>query len=337
MREAPEKILEVKNLVTAFDSDAGQVTAVDGVSFDVHTGKTLGIVGESGCGKSVTALSIMRLLPQPMGHILGGEILYSGKDLAQASLEELYKIRGAGISMIFQEPMTALNPVQRIGKQLSECFFLHKKGITKKQAREESIEMLRKVGIPSPEIRVGEYPHQLSGGMRQRVVIAIALALKPKLVIADEPTTALDVTIQAQILELMKALQAEMNMSIIMITHDLGVIAETCDDVVVMYAGRVAEKGSVHQIFDNPQHLYTKGLLESIPRLENERKTKLSTIRGYVPSLKDLPQGARFAPRSPHPDAKQYMASEAYQNTRPKLIEVEPGHWVEDESTVRVY
>ncbi len=337
MSNSPEKILEVTDLVTAFDTDAGQVTAVDGVSFDVFKGRTLGIVGESGCGKSVTAFSIMRLLPQPMGHILGGEILYEGKDLTKITPEELYRIRGAGISMIFQEPMTALNPVHRIGKQLSEVFLLHQKGISKKDALDQSIEMLRKVGIPSPEIRVGEYPHQLSGGMRQRVVIAMALALKPKLVIADEPTTALDVTIQAQILELMKELQAEMGMSIIMITHDLGVIAETCDDVVVMYAGRIAEKGSAHQVFHNPQHLYTQGLLNSIPRLENERKTKLNTIEGYVPGLLDLPVGARFADRSTHPKVADYMASENYNTKRPELIEIEPDHWVEDEETVRIY
>jgi oligopeptide/dipeptide ABC transporter ATP-binding protein len=329
-----EKLLEVKDLVTAFDTDAGQVTAVDGVSFTVEKGKTLGIVGESGCGKSVTALSVIRLLPQPMGKLLGGEILFNGRDLAKVSHEEMHKVRGGQIGMIFQEPLTALNPVHRIGRQLSEVFLLHM-DISKKEAWDRSINILKKVGIPSPEVRATEYPHQLSGGMRQRVVIAMALACKPSLVIADEPTTALDVTIQAQILELMKELQQEMGMSIIMITHDLGVIAETCDDVVVMYAGRVAEKGSVTDIFNRPAHLYTKGLLESIPRLDNVPKTKLKTIRGYVPGLLELPVGARFAPRSPHPDARAYMESEAYQSERPKLVEIAPGHWVEDHPVVR--
>jgi len=331
----PETLLEVKDLVTAFDTDAGQVTAVDGVSFSVSKGKTLGLVGESGCGKSVTALSIVRLLPQPMGKILGGQVMFNGRDLTQVPHEEMHKVRGAQISMIFQEPLTALNPVHRIGSQISEVFLLHM-DISKKEAWDRSIDILKMVGIPSPEVRVMEYPHQLSGGMRQRVVIAMALACKPGLVIADEPTTALDVTIQAQILELMKDLQAEMGMSIIMITHDLGVIAETCDDVVVMYAGRVAEMGSVEDIFHRPAHLYTKGLLESIPRLENERKSRLQTIEGYVPGLLELPVGARFAPRSPHPDAAAYMESESYRTERPSLIEIEPGHWVEDNPVVRV-
>ncbi len=331
----PQPLLEVRDLVTAFDTDAGQVTAVDGVSFTVEKGKTLGLVGESGCGKSVTALSIIRLLPQPMGNILGGKVLLEGKDLTQISEEEMHKVRGGRIGMIFQEPLTALNPVHRIGKQLSEVFLLHK-DISRKEAWDRSIDILRKVGIPSAEVRAAEYPHQLSGGMRQRVVIAMALACKPSLVIADEPTTALDVTIQAQILELMKELQAEMGMSIIMITHDLGVIAETCDDVVVMYAGRVAEKGTVEDIFKRPAHLYTKGLLDSIPRMENERKSRLKTIEGYVPGLLELPVGARFAPRSPHPEAGEYIQSEAFKSERPGLVEIEPGHWVEDHPVVRV-
>lgn len=329
-----ETLLEVRDLVTAFDTDAGQVTAVDSVSFTVEKGRTLGLVGESGCGKSVTALSIIRLLPQPMGRILGGQVLLKGMDLVTIPDPEMHKVRGGRIGMIFQEPLTALNPVHRIGKQISEVFLLHM-DISRKEAWDRSIEILRKVGIPSAEVRVTEYPHQLSGGMRQRVVIAMALACKPSLVIADEPTTALDVTIQAQILELMKELQAEMGMSIIMITHDLGVIAETCNDVVVMYAGRVAEKGSVEDIFHRPAHLYTKGLLESIPRLENERKTRLRTIEGYVPGLLELPAGARFAPRSPHPEAKAYVASQAYREERPGLAEIAPGHWVEDHPVVR--
>ncbi|MDH4030844.1 MAG: ABC transporter ATP-binding protein, partial [Chromatiales bacterium] len=299
---------------------AGRLRAVDGVSFQVRRGHTLGIVGESGCGKSVTALSIIRLLPQPMGQVLGGRIIFEGRDLLQTSEEDIHAIRGARIGMIFQEPMTALNPVHRIGKQLSEVFLLHQ-DVTPRTALEKSVAILDKVGIPSPEIRVGEYPHQLSGGMRQRVMIAMALACKPALVIADEPTTALDVTIQAQILELMKSLQEEMGMSIVLITHDLGVIAETCEDVVVMYAGRVAEKGGVHDIFERPRHPYTRGLLESIPRLENERKTRLKIIEGMVPGLKDLPAGCRFQNRCPY--KKQQCV-----DGQPEISRVDRGHEV---------
>ena len=303
MSDLTTPLLEVRDLVTAFDTDAGQVRAVDGVSFVVPKGKTLGIVGESGCGKSVTALSINRLLPKPMGKILAGQVMFEGQDLTKLSPEHMLKIRGARIGMIFQEPMTALNPLHRIGRQLSEIFLLHK---TKdpREALAMSVEMLRLVGIPSPEIRVSEYPHQLSGGMRQRVVIAIALACKPALVIADEPTTALDVTIQAQILDLMKNLQREMGMSIVLITHDLGVIAEVCDEVVVMYAGRIAERGPVLEIFENPKHPYTRGLLQSIPRLDSPRKVKLNTIEGMVPGLLDLPTGCRFQNRCPHKIAR---------------------------------
>jgi peptide/nickel transport system ATP-binding protein len=289
-------LLEVKDLVTEFDTDEGQVRAVDQVSFTVGEGETLGIVGESGCGKSVTALSIMGLLPQPMGKVVSGEILFQGMDLTKLPAEKMQHIRGGMIGMVFQEPMTALNPVHTIGRQLSEVLLLHKK-ISANQALRESIEILDKVGIPSPDVRVTEYPHQLSGGMRQRVVIAIALACRPSLLIADEPTTALDVTIQAQILELIKELQAEMGMSVILITHDLGVIAETCERVVVMYAGKVAERGSVFDIFDKPAHPYTRGLLASIPRLEDEPKSKLSVIDGMVPGLLDLPAGCRFENR----------------------------------------
>jgi oligopeptide/dipeptide ABC transporter ATP-binding protein len=292
-------LLEVRDLAVEFDTDAGRVRAVDRVSFAVRPGTTLGIVGESGCGKSVTALSILRLLPQPMGRIVGGQVLLRGQDLVTAPLDVLHKVRTGQIGMIFQEPMTALNPVQRIGRQLSESFLLHQ-DVTPREALERSVEVLAKVGIPSPELRVNEYPHQLSGGMRQRVVIAMALSCRPALVIADEPTTALDVTIQAQILELMKSLQQEMGMSIILITHDLGVIAETCDEVLVMYAGRVAEIGPVEEIFARPSHPYTRGLLESIPRLEYPRKTRLRTIEGMVPGLADLPAGCRFHDRCPH-------------------------------------
>jgi peptide/nickel transport system ATP-binding protein len=295
---ADSPILEVNGLITEFDTDEGVVRAVDGVSFTVDPGKTVGIVGESGCGKSVTALSIMRLLPQPMGQVIGGAISLKGQDLATLSFEEMEKIRGNYIGMVFQEPMTALNPVHTIGRQLTEGLKIHK-GLGGQEAIIEAVKILEKVGIPSPEIRLGEYPHQLSGGMRQRVVIAIALACGPALLIADEPTTALDVTIQAQILELIKELQAELGMSVILITHDLGVIAETCDEVVVMYAGKVAERGTVFDIFDRPAHPYTQGLLRSIPTLETTPKSTLNVIEGMVPGLRDLPKGCRFENRCP--------------------------------------
>ena len=289
-------ILSVKNLVTEFTTDEGRVRAVDDVSFDIKAGETLGIVGESGCGKSVTALSIMRLLPQPIGQIMGGEIRLQGENLVDMSIAQMQKIRGARIGMVFQEPMTALNPVHTVGRQLTEVILLHK-NISKEKALKEGIAMLDKVGIPAPDIRMTEYPHQLSGGMRQRVVIAMALACQPSLLIADEPTTALDVTIQAQILELIKELQNEMGMSVLLITHDLGVIAETSASVVVMYAGKVAERGSVYEIFDTPTHPYTRGLLESIPRLDTEPKSKLPIIPGMVPGLLDMPKGCRFENR----------------------------------------
>jgi len=292
-------VLDVRDLVTTFDTDAGVLTAVDGIGFQVRRGRTLGIVGESGCGKSVTALSIMRLLPQPMGRIESGQVLFDGKNLATLPSEEMRHIRGGRIGMIFQEPMTALNPVHTVGRQLGEVFLLHRTK-SKREALQMSVEMLRKVGIPAPDVRVGEYPHQLSGGMRQRVVIAMALACKPAVVIADEPTTALDVTIQAQILELMQSLQAEMGMAIVLITHDLGVIAEMCDDVVVMYAGRIAEAGPVGRLFASPSHPYTRGLLNSIPRLITPRKSRLNVIDGMVPSLADLPVGCRFQNRCPY-------------------------------------
>ena len=317
-----DNILDVRDLSTAFDTEGGQLTAVDGASFSVERGKTLGIVGESGCGKSVTAFSIMRLLPQPMGHITGGQIVFEGTDLTELPADEMHEIRGNKIGMIFQEPMTALNPVQRIGKQLGEVFRLHRPEMSKKEIWQAGIDILEKVGIPSPEIRYGEYPHQLSGGMRQRVMIAMALALKPSLLIADEPTTALDVTVQAQILNLMADLQEEMSMSIILITHDLGVIAETCDEVAVMYAGRVVERAEVRELFANPLHAYTRGLLNSIPRLTDERKSILNTIEGNVPALKDMPTGCRFGARSGIGHSAEELAK------RPVLEEVSPGHWV---------
>ena len=317
----PEPLLQVRDLITAFDTDAGLVRAVDQVSFEIERGKTLGIVGESGCGKSVTAMSIVRLLPQPAGKILQGEVNFKGRDLTRLKREEIRKVRGNEIGVIFQEPMTALNPVHRIGKQLAECFLVHK-GMSKKDAWAAGVEMLRLVKIPAPELRAGDYPHQLSGGMRQRVVIAMALALRPDLVIADEPTTALDVTVQAQILDLMKRLQAEMGMSLMLITHDLGVIAETCDEVVVMYAGRVVERAPVKELFARPLHAYTRGLLASIPRMETPRKTVLPVIPGMVASLKDLVPGCRFCQRMDRQNSKLLRE-------RPPFIEVSTGHWVE--------
>ena len=313
-------ILCINNLVTEFDTDEGRVRAVDNVSFTAQSGQTLGIVGESGCGKSVTALSIMRLLPQPMGQIVSGSIELDGTDLTQLPIPQMEKIRGAKIGMVFQEPMTALNPVHAIGRQLTEALLIHK-DITPNAAIREAVGMLDRVGIPSPDVRMTEYPHQLSGGMRQRVVIAMALACKPDLLIADEPTTALDVTIQAQILELIKELQAEMGMSVILITHDLGVIAETCDEVVVMYAGKVAEKGSVFDIFDRAAHPYTKGLLKSIPTLNTEPKSTLSVIDGMVPGLLDLPKGCRFENRCK-------FSNETCVGKAPGLEEVKDQHYV---------
>ena len=313
-------ILSINNLVTEFDTDEGRVRAVDNVSFTAQSGQTLGIVGESGCGKSVTALSIMRLLPQPMGQIVSGSIELDGTDLTQLPIHQMEKIRGAKIGMVFQEPMTALNPVHAVGRQLTEALLIHK-DITPNAAIREAVGMLDRVGIPSPDVRMTEYPHQLSGGMRQRVVIAMALACKPDLLIADEPTTALDVTIQAQILELIKELQAEMGMSVILITHDLGVIAETCDEVVVMYAGKVAEKGTVFDIFDRAAHPYTKGLLKSIPRLNTEPKSTLSVIDGMVPGLLDLPEGCRFENRCK-------FSNQTCVGKAPGLEEIKDQHYV---------
>lgn len=296
-----EKVLEVKNLETSFRTEDGVVKAVDNVSFDVYRGKTLGIVGESGCGKSVTSLSIMQLIPNPPGKVTGGQILYKGEDLLKKSPSQMRAIRGNEISMIFQEPMTSLNPVFTIGNQLVEAITLHQK-LSKKDAIAKAIEMLRLVGIPSPDKRILDYPHQLSGGMRQRVMIAMALSCNPNVLIADEPTTALDVTIQAQILDLLKGLQEKVGMGLILITHDLGVVAEVCDDVVVMYAGKVVEQGTVHEIFKNPKHPYTRGLLNSIPTLSKDptgkvKKNRLETIPGIVPNLLQLPRGCRFQDR----------------------------------------
>jgi len=295
-----EKILEVKDLVVEFKTDRGSITAVKGVNFEVFKGKTLGIVGESGSGKSVTALSIMRLIPSPPGRVAGGKILYRGENVLDIPLDDMRTIRGNKIAMIFQEPMTSLNPVFTVGNQIEEVFELHQKDLDKHQRHEKAIEMLKLVGIPSPEKRVLEYPHQLSGGMRQRVMIAMSLACEPDILIADEPTTALDVTIQAQILELMKKLQDEMGMGIIMITHDLGVVAETCDDVAVMYCGQIVERADVKTLFEHPRHPYTKGLIESIPSFDSTKggvRGRLPTIDGMVPSLFDLPKGCNFQNR----------------------------------------
>ncbi|OCH36247.1 ABC transporter ATP-binding protein [Aliivibrio fischeri] len=290
-------VLSVENVVTEFQTDEGTVRVLDGVSFQVPKGKTIGIVGESGCGKSVTSMSIMGLLPKPYGNVVSGRILYGDTDLIQLSPDKLYEMRGNRISMIFQDPMTALNPVHTIGKQINEVLELHRPDLNKKQRLAYSLEMLEKVGIPSPESRLHEYPHNLSGGMRQRVMIAIALACEPDILICDEPTTALDVTIQAQILELMTKLQDETGMSIIFITHDLGVVAEICDEVVVMYAGRVAEQAGIFELFDNPKHPYTQGLMASMPSLHLKPKTELDTIPGTVPSLNEMPSGCRFSTR----------------------------------------
>ena len=312
-------LLKIEGLRVGFDTEAGPVVAVDGVDLSVAPGRTLGLVGESGCGKSVTAFSIMRLLPQPHGKIIGGRIEFEGRDLATLPLGEMARLRGSRIGMIFQEPMTALNPVQKIGRQLAEAVHLHEK-VNAEEARRRCLDMLAKVRIPSPATRLEEYPHQLSGGMRQRVMIAMALINKPRLLIADEPTTALDVTVQAQILRLIADLQKEMGMAVILITHDLGVIAETCDDVAVMYAGRLVERAPVRELFARPRHAYTRGLLESIPRLESTPKTKLSAIPGQVAAITDFVEGCRFAQRLGIDPG----------STRPPFIEITPGHWVED-------
>jgi peptide/nickel transport system ATP-binding protein len=322
IEDQSEPLLKIRDLSVAFEVDEGEVQALDGVNLEVRQGQTLGLVGESGCGKSVTALSVMRLLPKPMGKILTGSISFEGKDLLKLSPEEMRDMRGNEVGMIFQEPMNALNPVKKIGDQLSEVYLLHQK-VNKKQAWKKSIDMLDKVGISSPETRVFEYPHQLSGGMRQRVVIAMALACKPKLIIADEPTTALDVTVQAQILQLLQDLQANLGSSVLLITHDLGVIAETCDEVCVMYAGRIVERATTRELFANPRHAYTRGLLSSIPRLDGVPKTKLVAIDGMVPSLSELNQGCRFAPRSGLNHPPEFLEE------RPPYEEITPGHWVE--------
>ena len=290
-----EPLLSVRNLKTYFYTDEGVVRAVDGLTYDLHKGETLGIVGESGCGKSVHALSVMRLIPTPPGKIVEGEILFEGKNLLKLPDEQMRHIRGNRIAMIFQEPMTSLNPVLTIGEQIAEAVILHQR-LDKKAAWERAIEMLERVKMPVARERIKDYPHQFSGGMRQRVMIAMALSCNPSILIADEPTTALDVTIQAQILDLIRELQQEFNMAVIMITHNLGVVAELTDNVVVMYAGKPVEHADVNRIFQDPKHPYTWGLLHSIPKLY-ERKERLIPIEGQPPSLIDLPPGCPFAPR----------------------------------------
>jgi oligopeptide/dipeptide ABC transporter ATP-binding protein len=289
-------LLQVKNLKTHFFSDDSVTKAVDGVSYDVEAGETVALVGESGCGKSVSSLSVMQLIPQPPGKIVEGEIIFDGRDLLSLNREEMRRMRAKEIAMIFQEPMTSLNPVINIETQLTEAMTLQL-GITPAQAKTKAIELLDRVGIPEPETRIRQYPHEFSGGMRQRVMVAMALSCEPKLIIADEPTTALDVTIQAQILDLMKDLASERDMALLIITHNLGVVARYADRINIMYAGRIIERGTCKDIFANPRHPYTLGLLESIPRLDQPKGSKLIPIQGQPPNLADLPPGCSFPPR----------------------------------------
>mgnify|MGYP002537706208 CR=1 FL=1 len=329
----PNNIIEIDNLKTCFFTDNGTVMSVNGVSFSIPKNKIVGVVGESGCGKSVTSLSIMQLVQSPQGQIVDGQIKFNYEelgyyedgtkkayDITKMPLKEIHKIRGKDITMIFQEPMTSLNPVFTIGYQLDEVSFIHNKEITKEEAKKHSIDMLNKVGISMPEHVYDSYPHELSGGMRQRVMIAMALAGNPKLIIADEPTTALDVTIQAQILELLKDLQKEQGCSIMLITHDLGVIAEMADEVVVMYAGEIVEKAKTRELFDDPKHPYTVGLMNSVPDVDEDVE-RLRTLEGLVPSLYDMPKGCRFAPRC------QFACPEC-EKERIKLLDLEDGRQV---------
>jgi len=319
--ENKEELLKINNLKTHFFTDKGIVPAVDGVSLSVKRGQIIGIVGESGCGKSITSLSILKLVSEP-GKIVGGEIIFEGEDLANKSIKEMQGIRGNSISMIFQEPMTSLNPVYTIGKQVAEAILTHKKDITKAQAKKSVIEMFRLVGIPEPEKRFNTFPHQLSGGLRQRVMIAMALICRSKLLIADEPTTALDVTIEAQILNLMKKLRDDIGTSIIMITHNLGVVAELCDYAYVMYAGKIMEHAEIFELFKNPMHPYTVGLLKSIPKKnEDIERKRLYSIKGMVPNLLSLPKGCRFKPRCED-------AMEICSEKEPEIIDIGNDHKV---------
>jgi oligopeptide/dipeptide ABC transporter ATP-binding protein len=311
-------LLEIAGLSTSFTTRAGVIKAVDNVSLSLRKGRVLGLVGESGCGKTMTALSILNLVPPP-GRITAGKIFFEGRDLLTLPEAEMRKVRGARISMVFQEPMTALNPVFTVGNQIGEVLTTHQV-VTSHEALDRSVELLRSVGIPSPEKRVHEYPHQLSGGMRQRVMIAMAIACRPSLILADEPTTALDVTIQAHILELLTRIQGEMGMAMVLVTHDLGLIAERAHEVAVMYAGRIVEQADTPELFSDPLHPYTRGLMASIPRPGDARRGRLRTIPGTVPRLSDLPQGCTFSPRC---DIRIDQC-----NTEPELVEVRPGHWV---------
>ena len=306
-------ILEVRDLCVEFQTVEGRVQAVDHLSYTLHKGEKLGIVGESGSGKSVSSLAMMQLIPNPPGRVTGGEILYKGKDLVKLSEKEMQKLRGNEISMIFQEPMTSLNPIIQCGKQIAESLRLHR-GMNKKEAAEEAVRMMKAVGIANPEVRAHEYPHQMSGGMRQRVMIAMALACQPQILIADEPTTALDVTIQAQILDLIRDLNREMNAAVLFITHDLGVVSELCDTVIVMYTGHIVEQAPVRELFRDPKHPYTVGLLNAIPAITKERKP-LKTIEGVVPNPTERIEGCSFWPRCPH--ASERCRKEAPPVTRP--------------------
>jgi len=317
-----ETLLEVRDLRVGFQTEQGLLTAVDDVDFILESGKMMGLVGESGCGKSVTARAIMRLLEQPSGRVLNGEVLLEGQNVLALPLKEMRNIRGKEIAMIFQEPMTALNPVHRVGRQIMENLLLHQ-DLSATAALKRAVELMEWVGIPAPDERIHDYPHQLSGGMRQRVMIAMALSCNPRVLIADEPTTALDVTVQAQILDLIKRLQKDTGMAVILITHDLAVVAETCDDVAVMYAGRIVERGPVGAIFSNPLHPYTKGLMGCLPKLDHPPKTLLPIIPGMVPGLRDLPVGCRFAARCPNQHSEEVMG------TRQPWKDCVGGHGVE--------
>jgi len=317
-----EALLDIRGLKTHFRTDNGMIHAVDGVDVRIHRGETVGVVGESGCGKTVTAMSVLKLIPMPPGQIVGGQIVWQGRDLVPLPPEEMQKIRSKEIAIVFQEPMTSLNPVYTIGDQIGEVLRLHE-NMNRKQALARTIEMLRLVNIPNPEKRVHDYPHQFSGGMRQRVMIAMALSCDPKLLIADEPTTALDVTIQAQILDLLADLKERLGMAVMLITHAMGVVAETCQRVVVMYAGKVVEEAPVGELFAKPLHPYTQGLIRSIPRIDTAatHKQRLETIAGVVPSLLQPPEGCRFAARC------KFAREECTQAT-PPLREIAPGHKV---------
>ena len=317
------KLLDVKNLRTAFNVEGKDVTVVNDVSFDLSPGEIVGLVGESGCGKSVTALSLMGLVPDPPGKILGGEIFLEGKDLLKFSESDMEKVRGKEIGMIFQEPMTSLNPVLTIGKQITEILELHQE-MNEEEATKEAVELLKLVGLPDPELRINDHPHQLSGGQRQRIMIAIALSCKPKVLIADEPTTALDVTIQAQILELIQKLSNELGTSVILITHNLGILARYASKINVMYAGHLIESGSTDEIFYNPKHPYTAGLLNSVPRLDLDPNIELPTIKGEVPNLAEFHEGCIFNSRCPNP-TKECIEGKSEMG----LIEIEPDHWVD--------